>query len=228
MRRRSLFSAVLALLPGAQVAAALAVEDFAPYLPAAATFDADYVVVDYDPAIEESGLKLQAAMQADPAWFRRYQDQHAGQEPLPWHPRYGVTEAQYLRLQDPLKHFVELSRQRIRVTQVRDGLVVRLSLAGRQLMFDRVAFDAAVPRAITARDTLEFTRYVPLVKATMPPAGMHEGHAFGSSNETIRASKFRERISIGRYIDGTTRGLLHYSISVPGKTSYAYVTYALK
>lgn len=196
------------------------------YLPASASVDADYVVVAYDPAYDSYGQHLQAAMRANAAWLRDYTLQHANQRPMPWHPNFGVPKAQYDRFQSPVNHFIELSRQRIRIERREEGGRVRLRLHGQQLLLDTLTIDPAVPLVQTTRGALPFRERQSPGPATMPP-GATEGLGFMSDEGTIAQKRFRESVLIGK-LTGTTRGIIRYSLNTPGKAAYVYITFPLR
>jgi hypothetical protein len=54
------------------------------------------------PRLASLTQQLQAAVQADPDWFREYALSAEGGQPLPYHPKLGLTEAEY-------REFLQLS-----------------------------------------------------------------------------------------------------------------------
>lgn len=224
---RSLRSAFLCLLTVLTSAAHAAGHDLLPYLPAASSFEADYVVIAPDPALDVYGQKMQAAMREHAEWLRDYTAQHPGQSPLPYHPNFGVPKDVYYKFQNPVNHFIELSRQRVRVTQQRNGTQVRLSLQGQQLLFERLDIDTAAPSVKTTHDPLPFRERLEPGRATIPP-GAHEGLAFLSTIETIKSRRMRESVFIGRLTEGSKSGVLHYGLDTPGKGEHCYLTYPLR
>ena len=201
--------------------------DFAPYLPRSNSVDAEYVVVTPDPMYDGYGQRLQAAMQRHAAWLRAYTEQHKGANPLPYHPNFGVPEAQYRRYQDPLNQFITSAPQRIRIDVRREAGRIRLTLRGQRLLFDSLQIDANAPTLTTARDRLAFREVVAPGRATFPP-GAYSGVAFVSDISTIKQRRFRESVLVGR-LTGTNKGVIQYSLSKPGNVvAHAYVTYALR
>jgi hypothetical protein len=200
--------------------------DFTPYLPRTNSVEAEYVVVTPDPLYDGYGQRLQAAMHRHAAWLRAYTEQHKGANPLPYHPNFGVPEAQYRRYQDPLNQFITSAPQRIRMEVRREAGRIRLALRGQRLLFDTLLIDANTPTLTTARDRLPFREIVAPGRATFPP-GAHAGVAFMSDIPTIKQRRFRESVLVGR-LTGTNKGVIQYSINTPGNVAHAYVTYALR
>jgi hypothetical protein len=221
---RSVFLCLPALLAAAAHAAG---NDLQPYLPAVSSFEADYVVIAPDPTYDAFGQKLQAAMREHAEWLRDYTAKHPGENPLPYHPNFGVPKDAYYKYQNPVNHFIELSRQRVRISQQRSGTQVKLSLQGQQLLFDQLDIDTAAPSVKTTHDSLPFREKLPPGRATIPP-GAHEGIAFVSTFETIKSLRLRESVFIGRLTEGTKSGVLHYGLDTPGKTQHCYLTYPLR
>jgi hypothetical protein len=222
--KRATLSLVLMTL--AVTAHASAASDIQSYLPSAASFEADYVIVAPDPAYDGHGQKLQAAMREHAEWLREYTAKHPNERPLPYHPNFGVPKDLYYKYQNPMNQYIEVSRQRIRVTQQRTGAVIKLTFQGQQLILDTLEIDTATPAVKTAKEPLQFMSKVQPGRATFPP-GAFEGYRFDSLIENIRKMRIRENVIIGRLTDGAKGGIIHYEFNT-GKPTYAYVTFPLK
>jgi hypothetical protein len=225
--RRLQFMRHLLSLSFLTAAAHAAAADLQSYLPAAPSYEADYVVVEPDPGYDAFGQKLQAAMREHAAWLQAYTAKHPNERPLPYHPNFGVPKDQYYKYQNPMNQYIEVSHQRIRVTQQRGGTALKLTLQGQQLLFDRLDIDTVTPAVTTAKEPLQFMEKLGPGPATFPP-GAIEGYRFDSKIENVRKLQLRESVLVARLTDGAKGGIVHYQLSTPGKTARAYVTFPLK
>jgi hypothetical protein len=222
------FMAGLCLLAQAGAAhaadAAAAAAELKGYLPQGASFAAEYVVIEPDPNFDIHVKRFRAAQEANREWFAAYRAKYAGKE-LPYHPNFGVPEADFVRYQLAVNHFREVSRQRIRVDRRATGSTVNLRLLGEKLLLNELQIEPDLPAARTSRGALAFREVVNLERASVPPA-VHQGISFGTPDAVMATGKFRESVLLGR-LKGTSTGILHYSLSTPGRVDMAYVVYPL-
>lgn len=81
------------------VASSLKAADVA--FPSAGSYKADMLVAGMSQEADAIGKKLQQALAADPAWIQAYLKETAPKpgEPLPYHPKMGITQKEYAALQ---------------------------------------------------------------------------------------------------------------------------------
>lgn len=230
MRRRVVMSLIpgLWLLASAVAAhaadAAAAAAELKGYLPAGGSVAAEYVVIEPDPNFDMYVKRFRDAQEANREWFAAYRAEHAGKE-LPYHPTFGVSEADFVRYQSPVNRFREVSRQRILVDKQMTGSTVNLRLHGEKLLLNELRIETDTPVTRTSRGTLAFREVVNLERASLPPA-VHQGIAFSTPDAAITTGKFRESVLLGR-LKGTSTGIIHYSFNTPGRVEMAYVVYPL-
>ncbi len=196
------------------------------YIPEATSFAAQYVVIEGDPKFDEHRQRIQAAREKQYDWLLAYATTHRGQDPLPYHPNFGVPESDYIRFQSPINHYREVSRQQIRVDKQVTGTVIELSFHGKNLFFDKLLIDTETPTIVTPRDTIVFRSVVDLERASLPP-GRHQGVSFNTADDKIRATRSRESILIGA-LKGTSTGIIHYSFKSEHGIDRAYVTFSIE
>lgn len=195
------------------------------YLPVAKTFAAEYVVIEPDPNFDVYVRRFRAAQEANREWFAAYGAQHAGKE-LPYHPNFGVSEAEYIRYKSPMNQFREVSRKRIQVEKRATGSKVNLRVLGENLLLNDLEIETDTPTAKTPKGVLVLRSVVkPLERASLPPAA-HQGILFETPDATIAKEKFRESVLVGK-LKGTSTGIVHYSLNTPGRVQMAYVVYSL-
>lgn len=195
------------------------------YLPAGGSFAAEYVVIEPDPNFDVYVKRFRAAQEANREWLAAYRTKHAGKE-LPYHPNFGVPEADFVRYQSPVNRFREVSRQRIRVDRQQTGATVTLRLHGEKLLLNELQIETDAPAARTSWGTLALREVVNLERASLPPA-VHQGIAFNTPDAAMAMGKFRESVLLGR-LKGTSIGIIHYSLNTPGRVEMAYVVYLLE
>jgi hypothetical protein len=210
--------------PGHAANAAAAAAELKGYLPASGSFAAEYVVIERDPNFDVYAQRIRAAMEANREWLADYRAKHAGKE-LPYHPNFGVSEADYLHYKLPINQFREVSRQRIRVDKRAAGSTVNLRLQGENLLLNELQIDTDTPAVKTSRGPLAFREVVNLERASLPPA-VHQGISFNTPDAIITTGKFRESALVGK-LKGTSTGIIYYSLNTPGRVDMAYVVYPL-
>ncbi|HST36368.1 MAG TPA: hypothetical protein VLK25_07040 [Allosphingosinicella sp.] len=73
--------------------------DFQHYLPAPGTYPARAMRLAVPADYRRLAARMMGAIQRDRAWFETYARQHPGARgPLPWHPRFGMSAADYRRM----------------------------------------------------------------------------------------------------------------------------------
>jgi len=207
-----------------QAGAPAAVAELKGYLPPARSFAAEYVVIEPDPNFDAYVKRFRAAQEANRDWFIKYGAEHPGQD-LPYHPNFGVSEADYNRYKQPMNQYREVSRSRIQVESRAAGSRTSLRLSGQNLLLNELEIETATPAAKTPKGQMAFRSVVNLERASLPPAA-HQGVLFETPQETMMKEKFRESVLVGK-LKGTSTGILHYSLNTPGKVQMAYVTYSL-
>jgi hypothetical protein len=217
---------LLALAGTAQAASPPAAGAIKGYLPAGGSFAAEYVVIERDPNFDVYSKRIRAAMEANAAWLTAYRQQHTGKGALPYHPNFGVPEADYIRYQSPANQFREVSRQRIRVDKQESGNTIQLRFQGEKLLLAELQIDTATPAAKTPRGALEFRESVDLERASLPPAA-YRGVSFNTPQAAIIENKQRESVLVGRLKTPAPTGIIHYGLNTPGKAEMAYVIYPL-
>ena len=217
---------LLTLVPAARAAdAAQASAELKGYLPPS-SFAAEYVVIEPDPNFDAHGKRIQAAMAANKEWLAEYRKQYAGKD-MPWHPNFGVSEADYQRYRQPMNQFREASRKPIRVEMLRSGSTVTLKLKGDNLLLTDLEIDMKSPAGKTPRGPLGFRAIVSLDpgQASLPP-GAYQGTLFNTPDAVIQNAKYRESVLIG-LLKGTRTGIIHYELYTRGKAERVYLTYPL-
>jgi len=211
---------------GGAADAAAAAAQLKTYLPSSGSFAAEYVVLERDPNFDAYAQRFRAAQEANREWFADYRAKHAGEKEWPYDPKFGVSEADYVRYNNkPMNQFREVSRKRIRVDKQVTGPTVTLRLQAENLLLNELQIETNTPAARTSRGSLAFREVVKLDRASLPP-GVHEGVSFQTPDETAIKGKFRESVLVGK-LTGTSTGIIHWSLNTPGKVETAYVVYPL-
>ena len=89
------------LIPAAAVLAASTAQAASPldaYLPRSGTIQGHVVELFVAPEDQAISKRFQLAVQGNMDWFKHYVTSNKAGEPLPYNPKMGVTEAQYMQL----------------------------------------------------------------------------------------------------------------------------------
>jgi hypothetical protein len=103
-------------------------------------------------------IRFNDAVTADKQWFIDYRNKYAaGGQPLPYNERFGITRAEYQRVQRMEKvppHLVSVSRQKVTVS--RENNNIRFKGSDETRILDYLEIDLQQQKIIFAGDTLHF------------------------------------------------------------------------
>lgn len=219
MRWRRSFGPILVVLLGLAGPAAAASESAPPavvQLPPEAELLAPGThpvwIMDLRPPAEAETLMRQwlTALRADPQWYAAYSKAHSRPgEPLPYHPKMGMSEPQYQRMLS-LARQTKLTRiERAALTVTREG-PTRVALHGGVVLPDLtgVSVDFAADRVNTPYGRLEGSQPI-AVTDPESPTGPWSGRRWSvdTVDPATRQGTVAE-LNLGRLADGTA--MLYY------------------
>jgi len=79
------------------------------------SFKAELMRLAFDKSAEEISKRFNEALSKDPAWLQDYMAQNAGVKPLPYHPKFGISEEDYKRM---LKSFERKTIEPVAVVEM--------------------------------------------------------------------------------------------------------------
>ena len=169
-------------------------------------------VMDLRPPAEAETLMRQwlGALRADPEWYAAYSKAHSRPgEPLPYHPKMGMSEARYQRMLALAKQTKLTRIERAALTVTREG-PTRVALHGGVALPDLtgISLDFAADRVTTPYGRLEGSRPI-AVTDPESPTGPWSGRRW--SLDTVDPATRQGAVvelDLGRLADGT--GLLYY------------------
>lgn len=109
-----------------------------------------------DPDLAAIELRMNQAVQSDPRWFREYFASHSADEQIPYHPKFGVTERDYVRYsEDPGVRLVKTGKL-LKVTTIKQGnRLIFQGGAGTEMLrgvsLDLVSGELRIPEGYTAK-----------------------------------------------------------------------------
>jgi hypothetical protein len=169
-------------------------------------------IMDLGPPAEAETLMRQwlSALRADPEWYAAYSKAHSRPgEPLPYHPKMGMSEAQYQRMLSLAKQTKLTRVERAALTVTREG-PTRVALHGGVVLPDLtgITVDFAADRVNTPYGRLEGSQPI-AVTDPESPTGPWSGRRW--SVDTVDPATRQGAVvelNLGRLADGTA--MLYY------------------
>lgn len=171
---------------------------------------------------EDAGLaqRIAAAVQRNPSWLKAYVAEHANREgALPYHPNFGVSEAEYARMLSMVGRMAlqEVGRVNLSVSRSTDGSLT-LSSSGRAARLNGIAIHPE-------KDVVEtpFGRLTHRVAINQEdpnsPTGRWKGVQWSNDGQQGAA---RVKLALGRREDG--EGLIYFQ-GTPGEDAPVILAY---
>ncbi len=153
--------------------------------------------------------RILQAQRADPRWFRAYEDAHAGEDVLPWHPKFGVTPGDYQKyLSADRGSFVKTGRvTNLLLDKLGNKIIFRGGSgieALRGLLLDVVSGELQLPEGFKA---MPEPVSVNVRSAGLAPRRGYAWHMEGA--DTTNKLVLRAQLSLLRFDDGSV--LLSYN-----------------
>ena len=170
-------------------------------------------IMDLRPPAEAEELMRQwlAALRADPDWYLAYSKEHSRPgEPLPYHPKMGMSEARYGRMLSLAKQTELVAVERASLTVTREG-PTRLALHGGVALSDLtgISVDFAADRVTTPYGRLEGSEPIVVAEDDTPAMPAWSGRAWRFDAFDEAAGQGPAVVFyLGRLHDG--RPFLHY------------------
>jgi len=194
------------------------------FFPRATLTDAVYVQIERDPALDDYGRRIREAREKNPEWFLEYSRTHQQPNfaPAPYHENFGVRKQEYEYFSQPMNHFREMTRKKIKIRQSNQNGDPQVDFLGGDLLLTQVVLKGS-GTVETPTDVLAKGEFVDVDTASLPP-GRHRGAHFRTPDAKIVASKRRESLLIGELKDKPS-GIIHYSINTPGQVKMIYIQF---
>ena len=105
------------------------------------------------PREQELDARLTENIQDNYEWYNNYLQQHPGEYPLPYHPNFGISEAEYNELNTLKKNIQVQPSYKGTLKVVRDGGFISFQGTGKLQVLNKIRFEVSA-------HTVYFDRYI--------------------------------------------------------------------
>ncbi len=159
------------------------------------SFTYDLSEPDFPPDLQSILIRFNNAIAANKEWFLDYRSKNS--TPLPYNERFGITPAEYQRIQNLEKlppHFSTISQQQITVTH--DNGHIRFKGIDETRILDYLDINLTQRQLLFAGDTLNFVG--PMNASQLLPLGLSKGYTWrlekADIKSTLEAGKVTARV----------------------------------